>query len=103
MSEEQDYCKATYFISDDSNPLRCVKPLNHLGQHSNCGVHWEETTRIPVKVEHFIIEGSATGSHHLWTEFTTPDGRKFGKRDYQIINLVPEDEKYLSPFTGKEN
>lgn len=89
-------CKAIY------GDFSCTLDTEHSGQHRHHGVLWEENIKIPVTVEHFIIEGSITGHHHLWTEFTTPDGRKFGKRDYQLIDLTPEDEKYISPITGEE-
>jgi hypothetical protein len=98
MNNDTD-CPATYTYTAD-HVLQCVQPKGHPGQHANCGIMWEEDTKIPVKVEHFIISGDITGSCHLWTEFTTPDGRKFGKRDYQINELLKE--KYTSPINGEE-
>jgi hypothetical protein len=96
----ENSCSAIYTYTS-GNVLQCVKPKDHPGQHANCGITWEENTKILVKVEHFIISGDITGSCHLWTEFTTPDGRKFGRRDYQLHELSLE-EKYTSPISGEE-
>ena len=89
------------------NTLKCTQPKGHPGQHANCGIMWEENIKIPVFVQHYIIEGSITGHHHLWTEYVAHDGRVFAKREYQVIALPgtsqskPEEKPaYTSPFTG---
>lgn len=93
---KRERCPAT------NNTLKCVQPKDHPGQHANCGIMWEENIKIPVIVQHSIVVGLITGHHHLWTEYVTPDGRRFAKRQYQVIALNPSstNESYTSPFTG---
>jgi len=70
----------------------CALDPGHLGLHNQTGILWEDNIKIPARVEHFIIKGSISGDHHLWTEYVTSDGKRFGKRDYQLFEIKKTNE-----------
>lgn len=80
--------------------FKCKLATGHSGSHdAECGILWEDTTKLPVNVQYFIVVGKNSRSAYLLTEYTTHDGRKFSKRDYQINEIKKESTRH-DPAAG---